>query len=96
VREEVAAARAAAQDVHQQEVDERQQQRVDDQPELPEDRVEVLRAQVRARQLEGEVAPLPERAQVRADGREPHLVRLVHLALARERGGCRDLAHDGG
>src|SRR4051794_4444036 len=38
VGEEVRPARAVLQDVHEHEVDEREQQRVDDEPELPEDR----------------------------------------------------------
>ena len=47
-------ARAAAQDVDEHEVDAGEQQRVEHQPELAEQRVEVLRAQLRARQLDRE------------------------------------------
>ena len=57
---------AAAQDVDEDEVDARQQQRVEHEPELPEHGVEVLRAQLRPRQLERELAPPPHLAQVRA------------------------------
>jgi hypothetical protein len=65
VREEVLALRAApAQDVHEDVVDGRQQQRVEHQPELPEHGVEMLLAQPGARQLDRELAAAPQLAQV--------------------------------
>ena len=84
VGEVAGAARAAAQDVHQHEVDARQEQRVEDQPELPEDGVEVLRPQLRARELERERAPAPDLADVRPERRQPHDVGLVDVVLRRE------------
>ena len=75
---------AGAEDVDEQEVDERQQQRVEHQPQLPEHRVEVLRAQLRARSSNGELAPPPQLVHVGAQRRQPDAVRLVDVALARE------------
>ncbi len=75
---------AAANDVDQGEVDDAQHHRVEDQPELAERRVEVLRPQVRAGELIEELAARPERPEVRADGRQPDLVRLVDVVVAAE------------
>src|SRR6478672_1679218 len=60
VGEELIRVLVVVQDVHQQEVDEAQEQRVQDQPQLPEHGVEVLGAQVGARQLDRELAPAPQ------------------------------------
>jgi hypothetical protein len=98
VREEDRPPSAATDDVHQREVDDPKHDRVENQPELPEGRVEVLGAQVRARELEEELAARPERAEVGAEGRQPDLVRLVDVVLAAEvvaAPGFRDRAHSG-
>ena len=79
VGEEPRAARSAAQDVDEDEVDAREHQRVEHQPQLPEHRVEVLRAQPRARQLERERAPSPRFPDVREQRRQPDEVRLVDV-----------------
>ena len=85
VREELGVARVrGAQDVDEDEVDERHQQRVEHQPQLPEGRVEVLLAQLRARQLDRELAAPPQLADVRAQGRQPDGMRDEDVALARE------------
>ncbi len=75
---------AAANDVDQGEVDDAQHHRVEDQPELAQRRVEVLRAQVRAGELVEELAARPERPEVRAERRQPDLVRLVDVVVAAE------------
>ena len=84
VGEELDAAGARPQDVDQHEVHAGQQQRVEDQPELPEQRVVVLRAQVGPRQLERELAPPPQLAHVRAERRQADAVRLVDVPHGRE------------
>ena len=85
VREEVrVAVPAGADDVDQQEVDERHQQRVEHQPQLPEGRVEVLLAQLRPGELERELAPPPDLVHVRVQRRQPHGVGHEDVALARE------------
>ena len=64
----------------------------------PERRVEVLRAQVRAGELVEELAARPERPEVRAERRQPDLVRLVDVVVAAElvaRPRLCDRAHSG-
>ncbi len=73
-----------AQDVDEDEVHARQQQRVEDQPQLPEHRVEVLRPQIGARHLEQELAPPPQLAHVRAERRQTDAMRLVDVRDRRE------------
>ena len=80
MREELRGVPVVVQDVDEQEVDEAEEQGVEDQPQLTEGRVEVLRAQVRARELDGELAPAPQLLDVRHERRQPHAVRLVHVA----------------
>src|SRR5215216_2071018 len=84
VGEEARAVGAAAQDVDEDEVDAREHQRVEHQPELPEHRVEVLRAQLRPRQLDRECSPAPRLADVRPQRRQTHEMRLVDVVLLRE------------
>ena len=85
VREELRVARVrGAQDVDEDEVDERQQQRVEHQPQLPEDGVEVLLAQLRAGELDRELAAPPQLAHVGAQGRQADGMRLVDVAFAGE------------
>ena len=84
VREEDRPPSAAPDDVHEGEVDDPQHHGVEDQPELPEGRVEVLGAQVRPCELVEELPPRPERPEVGAEGRQPDLVRLVDVVLAAE------------
>src|SRR3954447_4418418 len=94
VREELVGVPVVVQDVDEQEVDEPEQQRIEDQPELPERRVEMLGAQVGARQLDREFAPPPELLDVRDHRRQPDAMGLVHvppggeLVLALARGVC--------
>ena len=84
VGEEHRPAAVVAQDGDEQEVDARQQQRVEQQPQLAQRGVEVLRPQRRAGHLEGELAPAPELVQVGAHRRQAGLVGLVDVALGVE------------
>jgi hypothetical protein len=81
VGEEADRPRVVADQVDEQEVDGAEQQRIEQQPELAEGGVEVLRAHRGARQLEGERPPLPDELQVVAERRQPHLVGHVDVAL---------------
>ncbi len=60
---------AATDDVDEREVHDPKHHRVEDQPQLAERRVEVLSPQVRARELDEELAPLPESAEVGSEWR---------------------------
>jgi hypothetical protein len=81
VGEEAVRPVSVPEDVHEHEVDERQQHRVEHEPELAERRVEVLRLELRARQLEGELAPPPQLAHVRPDRRQADAVRFVDVGV---------------
>jgi hypothetical protein len=81
VEEEDGAALVAADDPHEHEVGEHEEERVDDEPQLPEDRVVVLFAQVRPRQLDGELAAPPRGPKVRPERRQADSVRLVDVPL---------------
>ncbi len=84
MREEDRSPPAASDDVDEREVDDPQHHRVEDQPELTEGGVEVLRAEVRARELEEELAPRPESTEIRAERGQPDPVRLVDVVFAAE------------
>ena len=67
--EEFRPAASRPHDVHEQEVDEAQEQWVHDEPELPECGVEVLHAEIRPRQLERKMPSLPDRVEIGPEGR---------------------------
>src|SRR5205823_10326256 len=67
VREVPDTLRPAADDVDEQQVDQRQQQRVDDEPHLTEERRGVRSAHVGVRERDGEVPAAPQLAEVRLE-----------------------------
>src|SRR5918995_6590810 len=79
VREEVRPPVSTRQNDHQDEVDARQQQRVDHEPDLSEHRVRVGRTHVRPRQFGDELPAVPQFAQVRTQPGQAPAMRFVDV-----------------
>ena len=72
---------AASDDLDEEKEREREEQRIQDEPELAEDRVEVPALHVGPRELDDELPPSPDLAHVRPERRQPDSVRLVDVPL---------------